>query len=76
MEERYYVLSITVTSSGAEDRKLTPYGDKNTAIRKYHEAFNGIGGGPTFISAEVLDKYLNVVGNYRDYWELEETPEE
>ena len=75
MENRYYVLKILVTSSGGEERTFTPYDDLDTAKRKYHEAFNTIGGGPKFISAEVLDMYLNVVPNYKDWWQLE-TPEE
>ena len=75
MENRYYVLKILVTSSGGEERTITPYDDLDTAKRKYHEAFNTIGGGPKLISAEVLDRYLNVIPGYRDYWE-QETPEE
>ena len=73
MENRYYVLSITVTSTGGEQRNLTPYNDLDTAKRKYYEAFAGIGAGPKFISAEVLDAYLNVVPGYKDWWELAET---
>ena len=73
MEGRYYVLSITLTSQDTEQRVLTPYDDLDTAKRKYHEAFAGIGGGPKFISCAVLDRYLNVVDGYRDYWELEVT---
>ena len=69
MENRYYVLNITITSSGAEQRNLTPYDDIDTAKRKYHEAFNTIGGGPQLISVEVLDRYLNVLPGYRDTWE-------
>ena len=75
MENRYYVLSIIVTSSGQEQRNLTPYDNLDTAKRKYHEAFNTIGGGPQLISAEVLDRYLNVIPGYRDTWQQEQ-PEE
>ena len=69
MEERWYVLQILVTSKDEEQRTLTPYDNHDTAIRKYHEAFNTIGGGPKFISAEILDRYLNVDPAYRSYWE-------
>lgn len=72
MENTYYVLSITITSSGGEQRVLTPYNDIDVAKRKYHEAFAGIGAGPKFISAEVLDRYLNVVPGFKDWWEKEE----
>ena len=76
MEGRYYVFSITLTSSGAEDRKLTPYDDLDTAQRKYHEAFNGIGGGPQFISCAILDRYMNFIPGYRSYWQKQEVPPE
>ena len=75
MENRYYVLSIVVTSSGQEQRNFTPYDDLDTAKRKYHEAFNTIGGGPKLISAEVLDRFLNVIPGYRDTWQEEVQPE-
>jgi len=75
MNERYYVEVIKITSSGAEERNLTPYDNKDTAIRKFHEAFNVIGGGPKFISAEVHDRYFNVVDGKRDYWEEAVKPE-
>lgn len=69
MENRYYVLKIVVTSSGKEERSLDPYDDLDTAKRKWHECFNVIGGGPKLISAEVLDRWLNVIPNYRETWE-------
>lgn len=72
MENRYYVLSIKITSNGSEERNLTPYDNLDTAKRKYHEAFNTIGGGPKYIAAEVLDRYLNIIPNFKDYWIEEE----
>lgn len=72
MENRYYVIKIVVTSSGGEERSITPYDDLDTAKRKYHEAFNTIGGGPKLISCEVIDRYLNVIPGFRDTWQLEE----
>ena len=72
MENRYYVIKILVTSSGTEERNITPYDDLDTAKRKYHEAFNTIGGGPKLISCEVSDRYLNVIPGFRDTWQLEE----
>lgn len=59
MEERYYLVTIKVTSQGTEERNLTPYDDYNTALRKFHEAFNVIGGGPTYISALILDRAMH-----------------
>ena len=56
MEERVYLLVIKTLSSGAEERSLTPYDDQDTALRKFHEAFNVIGGGPTYIGACILDR--------------------
>lgn len=56
MEERYYLVVVKVLSSGTEERTLTPYDDENVALRKFHEAFNTIGGGPTYIAATILDK--------------------
>ena len=67
--ERWYVLKITITSSGAEERNLTPYDDHDTAIRKWHECFNTIGGGPKFIGATILDKYMNKDEKHTDWWE-------
>lgn len=75
MENRYYVLNITITSSGQEQRSLTPYDDVNTAMRKYHEAFNTIGGGPKLISCEVLDRFLNVLPGYQGTWQETEPTE-
>ena len=76
MNERYYVTVIKITSQGTEERSFTPYDDKDTAIRKFHEAFNVIGGGPKYIAAEVQDRYFNVVEGKKDFWQLEEPVEE
>lgn len=72
MDERYYVETLKVLSSGAEERSLTPYDNKDTAIRKFHEAFNTIGGGPKLISAQVHDRYFNIVDGKRDWWQQPE----
>lgn len=64
---RFYVVSITLTSSGSEDRKLTPYDDLTTATRKFHEAFNNIGAGPKRVCVVLLDTYLNELK--RESWE-------
>ena len=64
---RFYVVSITLTSSDTEDRKLTPYDDLTTATRKFHEAFNSIGAGPKRVCVTLLDTYLNEIK--RESWE-------
>ena len=76
MNGRYYLLTITIASTGTESRNLTPYDNIDTALRKFHEAFNGIGGGPKKIVATLLDSNLNEVKH--DLWEQPEpepTPE-
>ena len=76
MNGRYYLLTITITSAGTENRNLTPYDNIDTALRKFHEAFNVIGGGPKKIVATLLDSNLNEVKH--DLWvqpEEEPTPE-
>lgn len=64
---RFYVVSITLTSSGTEDRKLTSYDDLTTATRKFHEAFSTIGAGPKRVCVTLLDTYLNEIK--RESWE-------
>lgn len=64
---RFYVVSITLTSSDTEDRKLTSYDDLTTATRKFHEAFNSIGAGPKRVCVTLLDTYLNELK--RESWE-------
>lgn len=59
MGERWYVVKVIITSSGSEDRSLTPYDDYDVALRKFHEAFNVIGGGPKKICATILDQWMN-----------------
>ena len=51
----FYLVTLTTGSSGTMNRVLTPYNDKNTALRKFHEAFAGIGGGPKRITAILLE---------------------
>ena len=76
MDNRWYVFRVVITSKGEEERNLTPYDDKDTAIRKYHEAFNVIGAGPTFVSACILDRYMNQEQKFKDYWQKTEQPQE
>ena len=67
MAKRYYLLVVKITSQDTEDRSLTPYDVKETAIRKFHEAFNTIGGGSKKISAILLDDNLGIVKS--EVWE-------
>jgi len=53
---KYYLISIITNSQGTETRNLTPYDNKETALRKFHEAFNSIGGGSKEIYAELIEK--------------------
>ena len=74
MNERYYLVVVKVTSQGAEERNLTPYDNYDTAVRKFHEAFNVIGGGPKYIAATILDKEgFNQLR--REIWVQAEEPE-
>ena len=50
----YYVIVIKNLSNGSQERTLNAYENKDTAIRKYHEAFNTVGGGPKRISSMLL----------------------
>lgn len=74
MEERYYLVTVTVASNGGENREMTPYDDKNTALRKFHEAFNAIGAGPKYIAATVLEK-SQFASIKSEVWKLELEPE-
>lgn len=76
MEERVYLIVIKILSSGTEERTMTPYDNMDTAERKWHEAFNVIGGGPKYIAAEVVDKYFNVVNGLNRVWIEKETSNE
>ena len=72
MDERYYLVVVKVTSQGAEERVLTPYDNYDTAVRKFHEAFNVIGGGPKYVGATILDKYMNE--KRAEVWQEAEEP--
>ena len=76
MNERFYVVSITTTSSGAEQRNLTPYDNYETALRKFYEPLGAIGGGPTKICVGLYDENLTEIK--REVWVKAEetTPEE
>lgn len=53
---KYYLISIITNSTGTETRNLTPYDNKETALRKFHEAFNTIGAGSKEIYAELIER--------------------
>ena len=76
MNERYYLVDVTITSSGAEQRNLTPYDSLETALRKFHQVFGSIGAGPLKISATLLDNNLYCIK--AEVWEkeVESEPEE
>lgn len=74
MEERYYLITVTVASGGGENRVMTPYDDKDTALRKFHEAFNSIGAGPQYIAATILEK-SQFAPIKTEVWKLELEPE-
>lgn len=74
MEERYYVVAVTTTSNGSEQRGITPYTDLETAQRKFFEPLGSIGAGPLKICVLLLDKYLNVIKH--ETWEHVEPEEE
>lgn len=74
MEERYYLITVTVASGGTENRVMTPYDDKNTALRKFHEAFNSIGAGPQYIAATILAK-SQFAPIKTEVWQQEVEPE-
>lgn len=71
---RYYLITVKITSQDTEDRNLTPYDDLTTATRKFHEAFNSIGGGSKKISAMILDSNFGIVKT--EVWTLPEQQEE
>ena len=50
-----YVVTIKTLSNGSIENTITKYDNKDTAIRKFHEAFNTIGGGPKRITAMLLE---------------------
>ncbi len=71
---RYYLITVKITSQDTEDRQLTPYDDLTTATRKFHEAFNSIGGGSKKISVMILDSNFGIVKT--EVWTLPEQQEE
>jgi hypothetical protein len=73
MNEKYYLVDVTITSSGAEQRNLTPYDSLETALRKFHQVFGSIGAGPLKISATLLDN--NLYSIKAEVWEKEVEPE-
>lgn len=71
---QYYLITVIVNSKDTEARNLTPYNDYDTAIRKFHEAFETVGAGSKKISAVLLDNNLNPIKH--EVWTLTETPTE
>lgn len=76
MNERFYVVEVTTNSTGAETRKLTPYDNNETALRKFYEPLGSIGAGPIKICVGLYDENLTEIK--REVWvqAVEETPEE
>ncbi len=76
MNERFYVVEVTTNSTGAETRKLTPYDNNETALRKFFEPLGGIGAGALKICVSLLDENLTEIK--REVWvkAVEETPTE
>lgn len=71
---RWYVLNVTITSSGAEQRTFTPYEDEVVATRKFYEPFGNVGAGPQKITVILFDYDLNIVK--REQWIQETIAEE
>ena len=75
MNNRYYVLNVTITSKDTETRNFTPYDVLETAQRKYHEALCGIGAGSKKIAVVLFDSNLNQI--QKEVWmQAEEESEE
>lgn len=73
MNERYYLVDVTINSTGTETRNLTSYDSLETALRKFHQVFGAIGAGPLKISATLLD--FNLYSIKSEVWEKEVEPE-
>lgn len=59
---KFYLVSVKTLSNGtSEERAITPYDDMDVALRKFHEAFNTIGGGPRKICVMLLDQDFGIV---------------
>ena len=75
MGNRWYVVKVVINSNGTETRDFQPYDDNDVAIRKWHECFNTIGGGPKLISATILDRFMNQDQKHTEVWQAPEEPE-
>jgi len=53
-----YVIIIKELSSGSIEKSITSYDNKDTALRKFHEAFNVIGGGPKRITSILMEDVI------------------
>ncbi len=49
-----YLVVVKTLSGGTDEKTITSYENDETLLRKFHEAFNVIGGGPTKIRAMIL----------------------
>lgn len=58
---RYYVVNVTIASSGTENRIINPYDNEETALRKFYEPLGSIGAGPKKICVLLLDEYFEVL---------------
>ena len=58
---KFQLISIVLSSKDTETRTITPYDDYDTALRKFHEALTGIGGGSKRIAVMLVDSNLNVI---------------
>lgn len=74
MSERFYLVEVTTTSQGTEDRHFTPYDSYETALRKFYEVFTKVGAGPQKICATILNSDLFEI-KY-DKWEKPNEPED
>lgn len=70
INKRLYVLEITTTSQGTEERHFTPYDNTETAYRKFYEPLTKIGAGPKKIVVGLYDSDLNQIK--RESWEKPE----
>lgn len=69
---KYQLVSVIINSKGTETREMTPYDDKDTAIRKFHEKFDTVGAGSKNISVLLLDDSLNPIKH--EVWVQTEKP--
>lgn len=59
--KKYYVVEVTTTSNGSENRSISPYDNEETALRKFYAPLGNIGAGPIKICVLLLDEYFEVL---------------